>query len=61
MNLKEGDGIQIDIRKYEEGLSKKSIVQQLFDELTQIFIRLYKSKASLSPVFARTIHNSLRS
>ncbi len=59
LNLKAGDGIQIDIRKYEEEvLSEKSTIRQLFDELTHLFIRLYKSKASSSLVFARTIHNS---
>ena len=60
LNLKAGDGIQIDIRKYEEEiLSEKSTIRQLFDELTHLFIRLYKSKASSSLVFARTIHNSI--
>lgn len=60
LNLKENDGVQVDIRKFSKvGKSEKSIVQKLFEELKIIFIRLYRSKASSSAVFARTIHNSI--
>ena len=60
LNLKEGDGIQVDIRKFEKvDKSEKAKVQILFDELNMLFIRLYRSKASSSPVFARTIHSSI--
>ncbi len=40
-----------------ESIEKK--IQELFDEFTDIFIRLYKSKASTSNIFAQKIHNSL--
>ena len=60
LNLKERDGIQVDIRKFEKvDKSEKPKVQILFDELNMLFIRLYRSKASSSPVFARTIHSSI--
>jgi len=38
---------------------KKNRVQELFDEFTNLIIRLYKSKASTSNIFAQKIHNSL--
>jgi len=38
---------------------KKLLVQDLFDKLKRLFIRLYKSKASSSPIFAWTIHDSI--
>ena len=39
--------------------NEKEKVQQLFDELTRLFIRLYKSKAGTSMLFARTIRDSM--
>ena len=39
--------------------SKEKKIQVLFDEFADIIIRLYKSKASTSNVFAQKIHNSL--
>jgi len=60
LRLKEGHGIQVDIRKFETGdKSEESIVQKLFEELVFLFVRLYRSKASSSMVFAKTIHSSL--
>ena len=38
---------------------KKKKIQGLYDEFTDIIIRLYKSKASTSNIFAQKIHNSL--
>lgn len=38
---------------------KKLLVQDLFDKLKRLFIRLYKSKAGSSPIFAWTIHDSI--
>ena len=38
---------------------KKLLVQGLFDNLKRLFIRLYKSKAGSSPLFAWTIHDSI--
>ena len=38
---------------------KKLLVQDLFDKLKKLLIRLYKSKASSSPIFAWTIHDSI--
>jgi len=38
---------------------KKNRVQKLFNEFTELMIRLYKSKASTSYIFAQKIHNSL--
>ncbi|MFX1237352.1 MAG: TIR domain-containing protein [Promethearchaeota archaeon] len=37
---------------------EKAKIQQLFDELTRLFIRLYSSKAGTSMLFARTIRDS---
>lgn len=63
LNLKEGDGVQVDIRKFGKAdkseKSEKSVVQELFDELILLFVRLYRSKASSSIVFARTIRDSI--
>lgn len=39
--------------------NEKEKVQELFDELTRLFIRLYKSKAGTSMLFARTIRDSM--
>lgn len=39
--------------------NEKEKIQQLFDELTRLFIRLYKSKAGTSMLFARTIRDSM--
>lgn len=50
---------EIQLNNSQKNESEKLIVQNLFDELTRLFIRLYKSKASFSPVFARTIHESI--
>ncbi len=38
---------------------KKLKTQDLFDKLKKLFIRLYESKASSSPIFAWTIHDSI--
>ncbi len=38
---------------------KKLLVQDLFDKLKKLFIRLYESKAGSSPIFAWTIHDSI--
>ena len=38
---------------------KKLLVQDLFDKLKRLFIRLYKSKAGSSPIFAWIIHDSI--
>lgn len=38
---------------------KKLLVQDLFDKLKRLLIRLYKSKASSSRIFAWTIHDSI--
>jgi len=35
------------------------LVQDFFDKLKGLFIRLYKSKAGSSPIFAWTIHDSI--
>ncbi len=42
-----------------ENLGENKIVQQLLDELVDLFIRLYKSKAGDSSRFAKIILNSL--
>ncbi|TKJ18076.1 MAG: hypothetical protein CEE43_18870 [Promethearchaeota archaeon Loki_b32] len=39
--------------------NEKEKIQQLFDELTRLFIRLYKSKAGTSMLFSRTIRDSM--
>ncbi|KKM01588.1 hypothetical protein LCGC14_1792920 [marine sediment metagenome] len=39
--------------------NEKEKVQQLFDELSRLWIRLYKSKAGTAMLFARTIRDSL--
>ncbi len=38
---------------------KKLLVHDLFEKLKRLFIRLYESKASSSPIFAWTIHDSI--
>ena len=38
---------------------KKLLVHDLFDKLKRLFIRLYESKASSSPIFAWTIRDSI--
>lgn len=50
---------EIQVTSDQTNESEKLKIQKLFNQLTGLFIRLYKSKASFSPVFARIIHNSL--
>jgi len=56
--LKEGNFKEPNPEKIRLNNEKKK-VQQLFDELTRLCIRLYKSKAGTSMLFARTIRDSM--